>query len=380
MLSPPKPALLPSIINISPLQLSCLFSKTFSNKIDSIIIKINNHTLTANYPSIIVTPPISVFLSFFRPPHISLISKLLNASSSISPSDPVPLSIFKLYSDYLCPTICNIISYSLNSGTVPSIFKQAIITPILKKPSLDPDSLLNYRPISQLPLVSKILERVVSRQLISYLTANNLHIPQQSGFRRGHSTETALLNVIDVITSTLNTKNCCQLVMLDISSAFDTLDHKILLSRLHLLGVRDLALSWFTSYLFDRSSSVKIYNSFSSPSPMKYGVPQGSVLGPSLFSIYLYPLPSIISKYPNIYYHLYADDIQLYMFLPTNSSPGLNNQLSNCANDIKEWLISNNLLLNTSKTTLLNLSPSPTYFPPFLIDNIVISPSPTASN
>ena len=254
MLSHPKPALLPSIINISPLQLSCLFSKTFSNKIDSIIIKINNHTLTANYPSIIVTPPISVLLSFFRPPHISLISKLLNASSSISPSDPVPLSIFKLYSDYLCPTICNIISYS---GTVPSIFKQAINTPILKKPSLDPDSLLNYRPISQLPWVSKILERVVSRQLISYLTANNLYIPQQRGFRRGHSTETALLNVIDVITSTLNTKNCCQLVMLDISSAFDTLDHTILLSRLHLLGVRDLALSWFTSYLSDRSSSVK---------------------------------------------------------------------------------------------------------------------------
>ena len=168
--------------------------------------------------------------------------------------------------------------------------------------------------------------------------------------------------------------------MLDISSAFDTLDHTILLSRLHLLGVRDLAISWFTSYLSDSSSSVKIYNSFSSPSPMKYGVPQGSVLGPSLFSIYLYPLPSIISKYPNIYYHLYADDIQLYMFLLTNSSPGLNNQLSNCANDIKEWLISNNFLLNTSKTTLLNLSLSPTYFPPFLIYNIVISPSPTASN
>ena len=141
-----------------------------------------------------------------------------------------------------------------------------------------------------------------------------------------------------------------------------------------------IALSWFISYLFDRSSSVQIYNSFSSPSPMKYGVPHGSVLGPSLFSIYLYPLPSITSKYPNIHYHLYADDIQLYMFLPTNSSLGLNNQLSNCANDIKEWLISNNLLLNTSKTTLLNLSPSPTYFPPFLIDNIVISPSPTASN
>ena len=237
MLSPPKPALLPSITNISPLQLGCLFSKTFYNKIDSIIIKIKNHNPTANYPSIIITPPISDFLSFFHPPHISLISKLLHASTSISPSDPVPLYIFKLYSDYLypfklclqtmTPTICNIISYSLNSGTFPSIFKQAIITPILKKPSLDPESLLNYLPISQLPLMSTILERVFSRQLISYLTANNLHIPQQSGFRRGHSTETALLNVIDVITSTLNTKNCCQLVMLDISIAFDTLDHKI---------------------------------------------------------------------------------------------------------------------------------------------------------
>ena len=176
------------ITNISLLQLSCLFSKTFSNKIYSIIIKIKNHTPTANYTSIIVTPPISVFLSFFRPLHIYFISKLINTSFSISPYDPVPLSIFKLYFDYLCPTICNITSYSLNSGTIPSIFKQAIITLILKKPSLELESLLNYRPISKLHLVSNILKRVISRQLISYLTANNLHIPQQSVFRKGHST------------------------------------------------------------------------------------------------------------------------------------------------------------------------------------------------
>ena len=179
------------------------------------------------------------------------------------------------YFDYLCPTICNIISYSINSGNVPSIFKHSIITPILKKPSLDPESLLIYRQISKLSLVSRILKRVVFRKIISYITAINLHIPQQSGFRSGHSTETALLNVIDVINSTLNTKHCCQLVILYISSAFDMLDHTILLSRLHLLGVIDLALSWFTSYISDHSISVKIYNSFSSPSHMKYGVPQG---------------------------------------------------------------------------------------------------------
>ena len=174
-----------------------------------------------------------------------------------------------------------------------------------------------------------------------------------------------------VITSTLNTKHCCQLVLLDISNAFDTLDYQIILSRLHLFGVRYLALSWCTSYLSDRSSIVKIYNYCYYPSTMNYGIPQGSVLDPSLFSIYLYLLPSIIYKYIlpsiciyyhqlyiNIYYHLYVDGIQLYMFLPINSSPGLNNQLSNYANNIKEWLIYDNILLNTSKTTLLKRSPS----------------------
>ena len=168
-----------------------------------------------------------------------------------------------------------------------------------------------------------MLERIVSRQLIYYLTANNLHILQKM-FSREYTKETASLNLIDVITSVMYTNNFFQLFMLNISSSFDTLDHQILLSRLHLLGVRDLALYWFTSYLSDRSRSVNIYNSFSSPSPMKYGFPQGSVIGPSLFSLYLYPLPSIISKYPNMYYHLYVDDIQLRMFIPTNSSPSLN--------------------------------------------------------
>ena len=130
LLSPPIPALLLSITNISPLQLRCIFSRTFSNKIDSIIIKIKNHTPTANYTSIIVTPPISAFLSFFHPPYISLISKLRLKS--------------KLRHNRITSQL------SLNSW---------------------------------LPLVSKILERIVSRQLISILTANNHHIPQQSRFR-----------------------------------------------------------------------------------------------------------------------------------------------------------------------------------------------------
>ena len=105
----------------------------------------------------------------------------------------------------------------------------------------------------------------------------------------------------------------------------DTLDHKILLSRLHLLGVRDLTLSWFTSYLFDRSSSVQIYNYLSSPSPMKYGIPLGWVLVPSLLSIYLYPKPSMISKYQNIYYHLITSHIFLIYNIVIFLSPTTSN-------------------------------------------------------
>ena len=142
---------------------------------------------------------------------------------------------------------------------------------------------------------------------------------------------------------------------------------------LYLLGVRYLVLSWFTSYLSYRSSSVKIYNYFSSPSSMKYGVPQRSVLGPSLFYIYLYPLPSLISITINMqmkYYYICFFQL-IYNQVLISNSPIVLMILKN---------IYNNLLLNTSKTTLLNLSPSPNYLPHFLIDNTVIYPSPTASN
>ena len=149
-----------------------------------------------------------------------------------------------------------------------------------------------------------MIEKVVFRQLISYLTVNNLHIPQQSCFRRGYSTETSLLNVIDVITSTLNHQYYCQLVMLDISNAFDTIPHHILMSHLHLIGVRDLAFSWFTSYLSAHSSSVKIYNYFYSPFSYEIWFSPG-ISKRSFTFLYLFiSILSIVSKYPNIYYHI----------------------------------------------------------------------------
>ena len=194
-----------------------------------------------------------------------------------------------------------------------------------------------------------------------------------SAFRKGHSTETALLQILNNIYTKVSPSICCQMVLLDLSCAFDSLRHDILISRLEMIGINGSALKWLKSYILNRSSSVKFCDFFSDPRPLLYGVPQGSVLGPLLFSIYIAPIRSIISKFPNVFYHIYADDIQLYSFLSV-STPD-NSQLIACASSITYWLLSNNLLLNTSKTALLNIPTNSPSFPSFYLDKILISPS-----
>ena len=196
-----------------------------------------------------------------------------------------------------------------------SSLKYAIIKPILKKSYLDPDVLTNYRPISQLPILSKIMERVVSRQLINYLENNNQLDYFQSAYRKSFSTETALTHITDLIQNSLDSSHCVQLLLIDLSSSFDMLNHSILINRIIELGIEGSPLKWLMSFITDRTSSVKINDFISPPTNILKGVPQGSVLGPLLFSIYLRPISNIIRKYPNIYYHIYADDIQILLKL-----------------------------------------------------------------
>lgn len=244
-------------------------------------------------------------------------------------------------------------------------FKIALVKPSLKKQSLVPkkNELKNYRPVSNLAFLSKVIEKVVVQQLKDFLVSCDDIEKFQSAYRAGHSTETALLRVQnDILTAIDNGKSAC-LILLDLSAAFDTIDHDLLLSFMQFkLGITGTVIEWFKSYLSDRSQKVVLDTVSSPPSNLAYGVPQGSVLGPFLFCVYLLPLSQIIKKH-GLHFHIYADDTQLYYFFNAKSDTDFElakSKIEKCVCDIQNWMTSVRLKLNEDKTEFLVIT-SPNY-------------------
>jgi len=282
------------------------------------------------------------------------VDKLLSDSSSKHCElDSCPTWIIKSFRHIFAPILLLLINCSLITATLPTSHKRAIIRPRIKKSGLDPSDPSNYRPISNLSFISKLVERAVHRQLSHYVESNSLLPPVQSGFRRLHSTETAVLKLYNDIIMALDSGFITALLLLDFSSAFDCVDHSILLQVLESqFGIMASALSWIANFLILRSHTVRIGSNTSKYFNILFGVPQGSILGPILFILYTSNIVQIAFKH-GILIHLYADDTQLYIKLSAKDIDNAKLRLMTCFNEIQSWCASMRLKLNASKTELI---------------------------
>ena len=275
--------------------------------------------------------------------------------------DPVPTWLVKDCLEELAPPLTSIINKSLCRASVPEPLQRAVVMPTIKDPNGDLDLLSNYRPVSNIAFVSKVLEKVVLNQMNDYLLKNDLLNANQSGYRTGHSCETLLAGMFDDLLKELDSGKVAALMLLDMSAAFDTVDHEKLIEVLEVrFGVKGSALGWFKSYLSSRSYRVNVHGELSEVIALICGVPQGSLLGPVLFLLYIEELQDITRPY-GLKIKLYADDSQLYVGLvPTDGEGwrGTKSSIEECLASIKNWMVQHWLKCNESKTEFVLLGKS----------------------
>ena len=288
------------------------------------------------------------------PPPTWYIWGISRSPSSSCSLDPIPTWLLKWTLDATLPHLVDFINLRLAQGTVLQNLKQALVRPLIKKPSPNSNELKNYRPVSNLSYVSKLMERVVGHRLNSHMQEYGLHESLQSAYKPGHSTETALLRVHNDILTNIDGQSVTMLIMLDLSAAFDTIDHRVLLDRMEsTIGFTGVPLTWFASYLSHRSQSIQINQVVSMLSILLlFGVPQGSVLGSLLFLIYILPLGVIIHSF-GFELHIYANDTQIYFSIKPTTATECIRRVEDYLSSVHQWMTSNFLKLNSDKTEVL---------------------------
>ena len=320
----------------------------------------------------------------FKEISTSAVRKIINrAPAKTCNLDPIPTPLLITCLDVLLPTITNIVNLSLSTGIMPASLKTGLVVPILKKNNIDKEILKNYRPISLLPFLSKVIERCACEQIQTHFNNKDLYSRAQSAYRPNRGIETALLKVQNDLLCAMDNHQEAIIILLDMSAAFDTIDHTILLSRLqNRYGIGGTVGKWFTSYLNGRTQKVTISDAESLPRCLHHGVPQGSVLGAPLYTFYTGPLSDVINSH-NVDHLIYADDTQVYLtFSPSERNAAIQ-KLENCVSDIKLWTTTNKLKLNDSKTEIIHITSkfrNSTPLPPIRIGDSLVQPVTSARN
>ena len=270
-------------------------------------------------------------------------------SKSTGPQS-IPVKLLKLIPDLIIIPLCKMISNSFSSGVFPESLKISKVIPIHKDGSTQ--MLNNYRPISLLSVFDKIIEKLMHKRLYNFLTEHNILFHNQFGFRKNNSTSYALIQITERIKESIDKHKYGCGIFIDLRKAFDTVNHNILLTKLEHYGIRGVSLRWFQSYLSDRKQYVFHNGESSKLKDITCGVPQGSVLGPLLFLLYINDLPNI-SKLLDFY--LFADDTNIYC--TANTLDELQFKINKELKELRTWLIVNRLSLNIDKTNFVIFHP-----------------------
>lgn len=301
----------------------------------------------------------SVTMCFLR----KCIQNLPNKTSS---TNGITTKLLKSAFEIIGNRLLDVINMSLEIGEVPQDWKVSTVIPIEKKPNAS--NCNEFRPVNMLPAYEKVLELMVKDDLCNFIETNNILTNCQAGFRKNNSCETAIQSVLVQWKGVLNKKQCVGAIFLDFKRAFETINRELLLKKLEKMGFGGTVLKWFNSYLINRMQVCKYENSVSVPLQVLHGVPQGSVLGPILFILYLNDIVTFIKKHnADVEIQLFADDTLIYVI--GKDIDIITDTLNKVLEHVCKWLTKNNLCLNTEKSKFMILSNR--YCPTYNINSTV---------